>query len=98
MKKTVRVMSLLLIVAALLGFVGGGSTLRDVMDVKSYWENRGEETTESINMLEDGLNQLGENEEAYLEGRKALEEGRKTLEEGKEEYDAGKELLEEKQA
>ena len=92
MKRTGKVLSLVLIVAALLGMVGGGSSLRDVNNVKIFWEDKGEKATESINMLEDGLNQLGENEEAYLEGREALEKGKEDFAEGQEEFTAGKEL------
>ena len=41
MKQSLRVMSLILIAAALLGFAGGGAALRDVLGAKTYWEDKG---------------------------------------------------------
>jgi uncharacterized phage infection (PIP) family protein YhgE len=88
-------LSVLLIVAALFGFYGGASSLTDVLACKDYWEKEGEKSTADMNKLEDGLNQLGDNEEAYLDGVKqvadgevALEEGKQTLAQGEADYAA----------
>jgi len=77
-------LSVLLIVAALFGFYGGASSLTDVLACKDYWEKEGEKSTADMNKLEDGLNQLGDNEEAYLDGVKQVADGEVTLEEGKQ--------------
>lgn len=91
-----KALSILLIIAAFFGFYGGGVTIKDVLDCKAYWEEEGEKTTADLNKLEDGLDELGENTEAYLDGVEqvadgevALAEGEKTLAKGKSDYAAG---------
>lgn len=88
-------LSILLIAAALFGFYGGATSLNDVLASKDYWEKEGERSTADMNKLEDGLNQLGDNKQAYLdgldtlaEGEQALEEGKKTLAQGEADYAA----------
>lgn len=105
MKKSVKALSVILILAALFGLAGGGYALKDVMECKSYWEAKGEESDANLSMLEDGLNTLQENEAAYVDGKDAYEQGLKDYEAGKEEleagkaeYEAGLKTLEEKQA
>ncbi len=105
MKKSVKALSVILILAALFGLVGSGMSLKDALSCKTYWEEKGEESDANLTLLENGLNTLDENEQAYLEGRDALEQGKKdyeagkkTLEEGQAEYDAGLQTLTEKQA
>lgn len=105
MKKSVKALSVILILAALFGLVGGGITFGDVMDCKAYWEAKGEESDANLAKLEEGLNTLKENEAAYLEGREAYETGlkdyeagKKQIEDGQKEYDAGVQTLKEKQA
>ena len=75
-------LSILLVAAALFGFYGGAVNLNDVLACKDYWEKAGEESTANMNKLEDGLNQLKENEQAYLDGKDQVAEGEKTLAEG----------------
>lgn len=89
-------LSILLIAAALFGFYGGAVNLNDVLACKDYWEKAGEESTANMNKLEDGLNQLKENEQAYLdgkdqvaEGEQTLAEGEKTLADGEAQYEQG---------
>ena len=89
-------LSILLIVAALFGFYGGAVNLVDILACKDYWEEEGRKTTEDLNTLEDGLNKLSENEQAYLDGRAqladaavALADGEKTLADGQNQYNAG---------
>lgn len=89
-------LSILLIAAALFGFYGGAVNLNDVLACKDYWEKAGEESTANMNKLEDGLNQLKENEQAYLdgkdqvaEGEQTLVEGEKTLADGEAQYEQG---------
>lgn len=105
MKKSVKALSVILILAALFGLAGGGYALKDVMECKSYWEAKGEESDANLSMLEDGLNTLKENEAAYIDGKgnyeqglKEYEAGKKDLEAGRKEYEAGLKTLEEKQA
>ena len=75
-------LSVLLIAAALFGFYGGAINLNDVLACKDYWEIKGEESTADMNKLEDGLNQLKENEQAYLDGVDALADGEQALADG----------------
>ena len=75
-------LSILLVAAALFGFYGSAVNLNDVLACKDYWEKAGEESTANMNKLEDGLNQLKENEQAYLDGKDQVAEGEKTLAEG----------------
>lgn len=103
MGKASKVLSIVLIIASLFGLVGGALSLKDALGSKAYWESAG--GGDSIGMLEDGLNQLKENEAAYLAGRDTLNEGKaayaegvKALEEGQKQYDEGMKTLEEKQA
>ena len=44
MKKSVKALSVILILAALFGLAGGGYALKDVMECKSYWEDAGRRT------------------------------------------------------
>ena len=83
MKKTsVKVLSVVLILASLFGLCAGGLTLKDMLNCKAYWEQKGEESDASITLLEDGLNQLKENESAYNDGLAALAQGEKDYEAG----------------
>ena len=82
-------LSILLVAAALFGFYGGATSLNDVLACKDYWEKAGEESTANMNKLEDGLNQLKENEQAYLDGQDQLAEGEKTLADGEAQYAQG---------
>ena len=86
-------LSVLLIAAALFGFYGGAVNLNDVLACKDYWEVKGEETTADMNKLEDGLNQLKENEKAYLDGLDAVKDGEETLAKGEADYAAGQAQL-----
>ena len=98
MKKTsVKVLSVVLILASLFGLCAGGLTLKDMLDCKAYWEQKGEESDASIAMLEDGLNQLKENESAYNDGLTALAQGEKDYEAGQLELEAGAKALEDGQ-
>lgn len=105
MKGSVKLLSIILILASLFGLVGGGIGLKDVMDCKAYWEDKGAKSDADLTTLEDGLNTLKENEQAYLDGlaayeagSKDYEQGKKDLADGQKEYDAGLKTLEEKQA
>ena len=82
-------LSILLVAAALFGFYGGAANLNDVLACKDYWEKAGEESTANMNKLEDGLNQLKENEAAYLDGKDQLAEGEKALADGEAQYAQG---------
>lgn len=82
-------LSALLIAAALFGFYGGAVNLNDVLACKDYWEAEDERTTADLNKLEDGLNQLKENEQAYLDGLDTLAEGEQALADGEAQYAAG---------
>ena len=77
-----KVLSVLLIIAALLGFYGGAADIKDVLACKGYWEEEGKKTTEDLDKLEDGLSLLRDKEEDYLDGKETLKEGEKTLADG----------------
>ncbi|MBR3376270.1 MAG: hypothetical protein IKG44_01070 [Mogibacterium sp.] len=90
-----KALSVLLIAAACFGFYGSAVTVNDVLACKDYWEEAGEKSTADMNKLEDGLNQLLENEQAYLDGlgqiadaEVQLAEGEKTLAKGEADYAA----------
>ena len=83
-------LSILLVAAALFGFYGSAVNLNDVLACKDYWEEAGEKTTADMNKLEDGLNQLKENEEAYLDGLQQVADGEEALAQGEKDLEAGK--------
>ena len=82
-------LSILLIAAALFGFYGSAVNLNDILACKDYWEKAGEESTANMNKLEDGLNQLKENEQAYLDGKEQVADGEKALADGEAQYEQG---------
>lgn len=84
-----KVLSILLIAAAAFGFYGGAVSINDVLDCKAYWEDMDKQSSESLNMLKDGLDQLHENTEAYLDGVVQVADGEKELAAGEKEYAAG---------
>ena len=86
-------LSVLLIAAALFGFYGGAVNLNDVLACKDYWEEEGEKSTADMNKLEDGLNQLKDNEQAYLDGLDAVAEGEEALAQGEQDYADGQATL-----
>ena len=93
MSKAVKALSVILILAALFGLVGGGLSVKDALDSKSYYEKKGEETDANFKKLDDGINQLEENDQKYHDGKAQYEEGKKQYEEGKEKLaDAEKQL------
>ena len=102
-----KILSIVLAVVCLFGLFGCLTNLKDVGNAKSYWEETGAEAEKSFNMLEDGITQLSDNEEAYTEGAEAYAEGLEeyeagekqvaegeiTLADGQKEYDAGEAKL-----
>ena len=86
-------LSVLLIAAALFGFYGGAVNLNDVLACKDYWEEEREKSTADMNKLEDGLNQLKDNEQAYLDGLDAVAEGEEALAQGEQDYADGQATL-----
>ena len=86
-------LSVLLIAAALFGFYGGAVNLNDVLACKDYWEEEGERSTADMNKLEDGLNQLKENEQAYLDGVEQIADGEIALAEGEAAFADGQATL-----
>ena len=82
-------LSILLIAAALFGFYGSAVNLNDILACKDYWEKAGEESTANMNKLEDGLNQLKENEQAYLDGKEQVADGEEALADGEAQYAQG---------
>ena len=83
-----KALSILLVAAAIFGFYGSAVTVNDLLACKDYWEEAGEKSTADMNKLEDGLNQLKDNEQAYLDGVDQIAEGEKTLAEGEAAYAA----------
>ena len=82
-------LSILLVAAALFGFYGSAVSVNDILACKDYWEKAGEESTANMNKLEDGLNQLKENEQAYLDGKEQVADGEKALADGEAQYAQG---------
>ena len=86
-------LSVLLIAAALFGFYGGATSLNDILASKDYWEEVGEKSTADMNKLEDGLNQLKDNEQAYLDGMEQVKEGEVALADAADQLAAGRAKL-----
>ncbi len=86
-------LSVLLIAAALFGFYGGAVSLNDVLACKDYWEEEGERSTADMNKLEDGLNQLKENEQVYIDGVDQIADGEIALAEGEAAFAEGQATL-----
>ena len=78
----IRVFSGVLILVCLICLVTGAVNIKDILDCKDVWEETREDALESFEMLEDGIAQLKENEEAYTEGVEAYEEGLESYEAG----------------
>ena len=89
----VTIFGIILIAACLFGVYTGIMSVRDSLDDKEFWEKTGEEALDQIKMLEDGINQLKDNQQTYIEGVKTYEEGLTTYEEGKETLEKGQKLL-----
>ena len=90
-----KVLSILLVAAALFGFYGSAVNLNDILACKDYWEEAGEKSTADMNKLEDGLNQLKDNEQAYLDGVEQVADGEKALADGEAQYAEGLKSYEE---
>lgn len=86
-------LSILLVAAALFGFYGSAVNLNDILACKDYWEEAGEKSTADMNKLEDGLNQLKDNEQAYLDGVEQVAEGEQALEDAEAQLAAGEQAL-----
>ena len=84
MSKSVKALSIILILAALFGLLGSGLAVKDALDSKSYYEKKGEETDANFAKLDDGINQLEENDQKYHEGKATYDDGMKQYEEGKQ--------------
>lgn len=98
-KKTIiRIFSILLALASLIGLLAAAGSFRQSMDAKAHWEKTRADALESFRMLEDGILQLKANEAAYTEGVETLEEGEKALEAGKNKLGAGQASLAEGEA
>ena len=106
MKKVLlTIISVCLIAASIFGLFAGVSSFSDIMNVKEYKEEDAKEGLEAIETLNDGLDQLQENEGTYLAGVDtytagliAYSEGKSTLSAGYAAYYAGKKQLEEGKA
>ncbi len=90
MKGLSKIMSVLLIASAFFGVYSGAVNVQDVLSSKDFWEEKGKEANESLDKLEDGISQLGENEQAYVDGVDAVADGEKELASGKAELAAGR--------
>ena len=84
MSKSVKALSIILILAALFGLLGSSLAVKDALDSKSYYEKKGEETDADFAKLDDGINQLEENDQKYHEGKATYDDGMKQYEEGKQ--------------
>ncbi|MCR5090165.1 MAG: hypothetical protein K6C08_11735 [Oscillospiraceae bacterium] len=103
--KNSKVLSVILLVASVLGIIGGGTSLNSVQSAKARWEEKAAASQESLGQLEEALTALQGIEEDYYAGREALAQGQEdyelgiqTLEEKKTAYGDGLKTIEEKQA
>ena len=85
----IRVFSGVLALVCLICLVIGAVNIKDILDCKDVWEKIRKDALESFEMLEDGIAQLKENEEAYTEGVSAYEEGLESYEAGQNKLAAG---------
>ena len=85
----IRVFSGVLALVCLICLVIGAVNIKDILDCKDVWEKTRKDALESFEMLEDGIAQLKENEEAYAEGVNAYEEGLESYEAGQNKLAAG---------
>ena len=98
MSKSVKALSIILILAALFGLCASGLSVKDALDSKSYYEKKGEETDANFAKLDDGIKQLEENDQKYHEGKATYDDGMKQYEEGKDKLaEAEKQLADGKQ-
>ena len=86
-------LSILLVAAALFGFYGSAVSVNDILACKDYWEEAGAKSTADMNKLEDGLNQLKDNEQAYLDGKKQVVDGEKALKDAEQQLADGEAKL-----
>ncbi len=93
MKGISKVLSVVLLLGAVLGFYGGAINIKDILSCKDYWEEQGEITDKNLGKLEDGVAQLMENEAAYVKGVADYEQGQADLAAGKKELADGKATL-----
>ena len=85
----IRIFSGALAMICLICLVIGAVNIKDILDCKGVWEKTRKEALESFEMLEDGIAQLKENEQAYAEGVSAYEEGLESYEAGQDKLAAG---------
>lgn len=104
-KVLLTIISVCLIAASIFGLFAGVSSFSDIMNVKEYKEEDAKEGLDAIKKLNDGLDQLQENEGTYLAGVDtytagliSYSEGKTQLSAGYAAYYAGKKQLEEGKA
>ena len=99
MKKIgLRIFSLLLASACVFCLIFTIQDVKNILACKAYWEEQGTEASESFVLLENGILQLKDNEQAYEEGVEAYQEGLEEYEEGEKALQAGGAKLAEGQA
>lgn len=89
MKGLSKIMSVLLIASACFGVYGSSVGIKDILSSKDYWEDKGVEANENIDKLEDGINKLAENEQAYTAGVDQVAQGEKDLAKGRADFASG---------
>ncbi|MDO4177509.1 MAG: hypothetical protein Q4D99_08585, partial [Bacillota bacterium] len=75
MKLFCKVTCAILVLVSVFGAFIEVKSINDVKDCKAYWEEVGEESTANLNKLEDGINTLSENHDAYIDGKAQLAQG-----------------------
>ena len=92
--------SILLILVSILGLLAAGLGVKDTLAIKTFMEGSagggdegGMSAEESLKMLEDGINQINENENVYFDGVKQLEDGEAKLADGEAQLADGKAQL-----
>lgn len=93
MKGLAKILSVLLILSACFGVYKSAAGIKDIASSKEYWEDQGAEARDNFAKLDDGIDQLSENEQAYIDGVDQVAQGEKDLAKGKADLAAGKAQL-----
>ena len=97
MNKTMNIaFSALLICACFFGLIGGAATMVDISRDKDYWEDVRDEARVNAALLQDGVNQLMVNQQAYLDGLEEYKDGVAEYNQGLTDYEEGSATLDEK--
>lgn len=96
-KNLQRVIAALLAVCCVAALLFCVKSANEALDNKSSWEHIREEALDSFLMMENGINQLAENEETYLEGLETYLQGLDDYSSGEKKVEIGAQVLSDSQ-